>query len=77
MAKFMKKVLKCIWESKVVDICILGPATFTQVIANALKVLDLGLLRPYTLPQVTMEVVDVCQVYPATITLLITEDMLI
>ena len=42
-----KKVLKCIWVRKVVDIGLLIPATFPQVIV---EVTDIGLLRPPSLP---------------------------
>ena len=52
-----KKVLKCLWVRKVVDIGLLRPANFPQVIVLAVKVLDVGLKRPANLPQVITEVV--------------------
>ena len=39
--------------------------------------MDIGLLIPSTIPQVTTEVVDIGILIPATITQVITEDMLV
>ena len=39
--------------------------------------MDIGLLRPATIPQVITEVVDIGILIPATITQVITEDMLV
>ena len=62
MEVLKKKVLKCLWVRKVVDIGILIPANFPQVIVVAVRVLDVGLKRPATLPQVITEVVGIGKV---------------
>ena len=51
-----KKVLKCLW---------------------LMKYLDIGLLRPATLPQVITEVVYIGILIPATLPLVILEDMIV
>ena len=56
---------------------LLIPATLPQLIVEVVKVAEIGLKRPATLYQLVMEVGDVGQVLPATIPLIITEDMLI
>ena len=43
------------------DIVLLRPATITQVIGNFVKVVNIGLLVPATLPQVITEVAEVGQ----------------
>ena len=43
-------------------ISILSPSTIPQLIAEVVKVVDIGLKRPSTLPQVIPEVVDVGKV---------------
>ena len=63
--------------SKVADIGLLRPATVPQVTVEVVKVVDKGIKILATLPQVITEIVDVGQVLPATLSLLITEDMLI
>ena len=55
------KVCQCNWERRVVDICLLRPATTTQLIVEVMKVVDVGLKRPDNLSQVIKEVVDVGQ----------------
>ena len=78
MAKILKKkVLKCLWERKVVDIGILRPAIITQVITKVVEVVDIGLLRPSTITHKLAEVVYIGQVWPATLPLVITKDILI
>ena len=47
-----KKVLKCLMVSKIVNIGLLRPATFTQVIV---EVVDIGIFRPSAIPQVIVE----------------------
>ena len=44
------------------DIVFLILATLPQLIAEVVKVVDIGLLRPSTIPQVIMEVVNIDQV---------------
>ena len=67
-----KKVLKCLWGCKFVDIGLLIPVTLLQIISDVVKLLDIGILIPATLTQVILEVVDVGQVFTATLPLLIT-----
>ena len=62
MKVLKKKVLKCLWVRKVIDIGLLRPSTLLHVIVEVVKVLDIGINRPYALPQVITEVVDVGQV---------------
>ena len=57
-----KKVLKCLWERKFLDIGLLITATLTQVIVWVMKFVDIGLKKPATLPQVIAEVVELGQV---------------
>ena len=57
-----KKVLKCLWLRKVLDIGLLKTDTLPQVIGDVMKVKNIGLLEPATRPQVIAEVVDVGQV---------------
>ena len=57
-----KKLLKCPWARKVVDIGLLIPATIPQAIVDAVKFVGIGIKRPYPLPQVIAEVLDVGQV---------------
>ena len=71
------KVLKCIRVRKVVDIGVLILVNIPQVITDVVKVLYIVLLRPYTITQSIAEVVVVCKLWPATMPILITEDMLI
>ena len=69
-----KKVLKCLWTMKEVDIGILRPATINQVIS---EVTGIGILRPTTLTLLIAEdiivvmlvEVDLGQKIPATLTL--------
>ena len=76
--KFIKKkVLKCLWVSKVVYIVLLRPSTPPHVIVDFVKIVDISLLRPATLTQLIAEVMDIGQVLPATLTLIIAEDVLI
>ena len=78
MEKIMKKkVLKCLQERKVVGIGLLIPATIPQVITELMKVMAIGIKIPATITQAIEEVVGVCQFFPATIPLVIAEDMLI
>ena len=78
MMQFLKKMVwKCLWESKVVGIGILRPYTIPQVIVEVVKIVDIYLKRPATLPQVIAEVLDIGQVLPATLPIIISEDMLI
>ena len=58
-------------------ICLLRPATLTQVIMEVMKVVDIGIKIPSNIPQVIYEVADIGQVLPATLTLVIMEDVLI
>ena len=44
------------------DIDLLIPATITQLIVEAVKVMDMGILRPASILQVITYVVDVGQV---------------
>ena len=57
-----KKVLNCLWARKIVDICILRPATLPQVITDVVKVVDIGILIPAIISQAIAEVVDLVQV---------------
>ena len=59
------------------DIGILRTSTLPQLIAEAAKVVYIGLKIPATLRQVITDFMDVGQIWPATITLVIAEDMLI
>ena len=59
------------------DIGLLIIDTLPQLIAKVVKVVDTGLKRTSTQPQVIEEVVDVGQVLPATLPLVAVEDMLI
>ena len=59
------------------DIGHLRPANRPQVIVDVGKVMDIGLLIPDTLTQVITEVMYVGQVRPATMPLVIEEDLLI
>ena len=77
MKVLKKKVWECLQERKVVDIYLLRPSNFPQLIVEVVKVLDIGLKIPATLTQVILEVLEVGQVWPATIHLLIVDDMLI
>ena len=78
MMKFLKNnTLKFLWVIKVEYIVLLITAILTQVIVNVLEVVVICLLIPATLAQVIVEVVDVGQICPATLTLVIAEDMLI
>ena len=70
------KVWKYLWERKVVDIVILRPATLTQLIAEVVKVEEIGINIPDTVPQVITKVVEVGQFLPETIPLVILEDIL-
>ena len=70
-------VCKCLRYRKVLDIVLLRPATCLQLIVEVVKVMGIGLKRPEFLPQVIAEVVDLGQVWPDTIPLVITVDMLI
>ena len=78
MAEFLKKkVLKCLWESRVVDIYLLRPEDIPQVLANIMKVMDIGLSRPAKITRVIAEADEVGQVRPYTLHLVIVKDMLI
>ena len=53
------------------------PTILLQLIVEVMKVVDIDLKRSANLPQVTTEVVDVGNFLPATLPLLIAEDVLI
>ena len=72
-----KKVLKCLQESKFVDIDLLKPAALPQLIAEIVKLLDIGILIPDTLTQVIVKFMDVVQVLKAILNIIIAEDMMI
>ena len=59
------------------DIGLLRPATLPQVVVDVVKFVDKDLLRPASLLQVIAEVVNLGQVLPATLPLVVAEDMLI
>ena len=59
------------------DIGLLRPTNILQLIVKVVKVVDIGLKIPATLPQVITEVVYLGRVLPATLPLVIVEDMLI
>ena len=79
MMKFMKKkVLKCLWVMKDMDIGLLIPTTLPIVIT---EVMNIGLLRPATLPLIIVDVfivvmlveVDLGNKIPVTVYLTILE----
>ena len=72
-----KKVWKSLQYKKFVNIDLLKLATLPQVIVEIVKVVYIGIKRPLNLPQVLSEVMNVGQVLPATLPLIIAENMLI
>ena len=66
-----KEVHQCIWERIVVEIGILIPATFSRLIVEVVKVMDIGLKRQAILHQLIMVVMNVGLVLPDTISLVI------
>ena len=76
--KVLKKdFLKCLLVRKVVDIGLLISATFPYVIVEVVEVMEIVIERTSTVPQVIVEVVKVVQLLPATLNIVIVEDMLI
>ena len=72
-----KKFFKYLWVSKFMYLGLLRPSTVPQVIVEVIKIVDICIKRPANLPQVITEVLDIGQVWPATLPLVIVEDMLI
>ena len=58
-------------------VCLLILATLPQLIVEVVKFSNIVLKIPETLPQVIVEVMYVGQVFPATLRIVIAEDMLI
>ena len=62
MKVLKKKILKCFWVRKLVDIDLLIIATVPLVIVEVVKIVNIGIRRPATIPQVIAEVMDVGKV---------------